>query len=281
MVSPKGILVSIGGAEKKGDEEHEAQKQSEDFLENGILKKIVESMHKPQPVIEVLTTATSHPLDTFDQYKSAFSALGCIKVGHLDIRDRIEANDEVYAERLRSCDGVMITGGDQERLCAVLGRSMVHRIMKERYYAEPFVVAGTSAGAAAMSSTMINGGKVQRAYLKGEVRLSMGLGFINEVIIDTHFDARGRFARLAQAVATQPAVTGIGLSEDTGVIITKGKSLQAIGSSGVTIIQGHNLVHSNIGSIKAGDPISIATLDVSILACPDKFDLHGSNMVQE
>ncbi len=155
----------------------------------------------------------------------------------------------------------------------MLGGTALLKTIKERYQNEPFVIAGTSAGAAAMSANMMNGGTTQKAYFKGEIKLSAGFGFINDVIIDTHFDARGRFARLAQAVAAQPGITGIGLSEDTGVIIENGNILKVIGSSSVTIIDGREAKYNNIAAVRLGAPISIGKLSVYVMTNSDLFDL--------
>jgi cyanophycinase len=269
----KGYLVSIGGAEDKSEQQSEDKESSLDFLDNGILKNVVELMQGKEPSIEVITTATAYPDESFRNYKAAFEQLGCAHVGHLDLRDRDAANEEAVLERVRNCNGVMFSGGDQARLSALLGGSLLWRTLKQRYQCEHFVIAGTSAGAAAMSTTMINGGSAERANLKGEIDLSIGFGFISDVIIDTHFDARGRFARLVQAVAAQPGLLGIGLGEDTGVVVEKGSLLRAIGSSSVTIIDGTKAQYNNIADIKPGAPISIGMLGVYQLAHSDQFDL--------
>ena len=101
-----------------------------------------------------------------------------------------------------------------------------------------------------------------RAHLKGEVKITTGLGFLNSVIIDSHFEKRGRFGRLAQAVASNPGCIGIGLGEDTGMLITEGNKMEAIGSGLVVIIDGHDILHSNIADIPDGNPISIENLKV-------------------
>ena len=124
------------------------------------------------------------------------------------------------------------------------------------------MIAGTSAGAMAMSKTMIYEGNATRAHLKGEVKITTGLGFIDSVIIDSHFEKRGRFGRLAQAVATNPSQIGIGLGEDTGMLITEGNKMEAIGSGLVMIIDGHDILHSNVAEIPDGNPISIENLKV-------------------
>ena len=275
MDYPKGYLVSIGGAEDKGSELEQAKENSMDFLKNGILRSVVELMQGDMPCIEIITTATSYPKDSYRNYKEAFEQLGCVNIGHLDLRDREAANNPDIIERITNCNGVMFSGGDQSRLSSVLGGTQLCRILKERYEEEHFVIAGTSAGAAAMSATMMKGGSTERANLKGEIELSVGFGFITEVIIDTHFDARGRFARLAQAVAAQPGIIGIGLGEDTGVVVEKGTVLRAVGSSSVTIIDGSEAEHNNIADIRDGAPISIGRLGVYLMAHTDLFDLKA------
>jgi hypothetical protein len=123
------------------------------------------------------------------------------------------------------------------------------------------------------SGTMMNGGSAERGNRKGEVHVSIGLGFINELIIDTHFDARGRFDRLAQAIAMQPGIIGVGLGEDTGIIIEKGQYLKAIGSSTVTIIDGKHISYNNITELKKCMPYSLAKLEVFLLTHSDCYDI--------
>ncbi len=114
----------------------------------------------------------------------------------------------------------------------------------------------------AMSNTMIYEGNATRAHLKGEVKITTGLGFMPDVIFDSHFEKRGRFGRLAQAVAANPSCIGIGLGEDTGMIVTNGNKMEAIGSGLVMIVDGHDILHSNIADIPDGNPISLQNLKV-------------------
>ncbi|MBA2746766.1 MAG: cyanophycinase, partial [Flavisolibacter sp.] len=234
MQHPKGFLIAVGGAEDKGKEEEKERQNSLDFFKEGILHQIIQLIgKKTEPKIEVITAASTIPDEVGQIYKKAFKKLGYIDIGHLKITSREEADSKKVLERLEKCNCILFSGGDQVRLCSLLGGTEFLNITRERYEKEHFVIAGTSAGAAAMSNTMICGGDESQAYLKGRVELSMGLGFLQEVIIDTHFDARGRFGRLVQAIASQPGAIGIGLDEDTGVIIEKGTRLKAIGSSSV------------------------------------------------
>ena len=128
------------------------------------------------------------------------------------------------------------------------------------------MLAGTSAGAMAMSNTMIYHGSSTEALLKGEVKMSRGLGFIKDVTFDSHFIKRGRFGRLCQSIASNPVCIGIGLGEDTALLITKGDRMESIGSGLVIIVEGDDIKYTNVADIEDGKPISIENLTVHILS---------------
>jgi cyanophycinase len=280
MQSPKGYLIAIGGAEDKGSEAEKERQNSLDFFKEGILQQIVDlAGKKSTPKIEVVTTASSIPDEVAQIYKKAFKKLGLVDIGHLKITNREEADSKKTLERLEKCNCILFSGGDQLRLCSIVGGTEFLDILRERFEKEHFVIAGTSAGAACMGNTMIAGGEESKAYLKGRVELSIGLSFLRDVIIDTHFDARGRFGRLAQAIAAQPGAIGIGLDEDTGIVIEKGRMLRAIGSSSVVIVDGSSIRHNNIADIKSGMPISISSLEVSIMTNSDVYDIDTREFV--
>lgn len=272
-MNPIGKLVAIGGAEHKGnDEQDNSHRKSAKFFELGILKKIVEVTGKLQPHIEVITTASSIPDEVGRNYTEAFAKIGCTNVGHINIRNRDEAVNADYMVRLRTCDALMFSGGNQMRLTSIFGGTEFFDILHERYENENFVIAGTSAGAMAMSKTMIYEGNSTLALLKGEVKITTGLGFIGGVVIDSHFNKRGRFTRLAQAVAANPSAVGIGLGEDTGIIITKGTELEAIGSGAVVIVDGSHIRHTNIADVDEGSPISVEGLTVHIMEMGNRYN---------
>jgi cyanophycinase len=264
MLNPKGKLIAVGGAEDKGThpENGEIYKNNLNFFGLGILRRIVEESGGASSRIEVITTASTIPVEVGNNYLRAFGMIGCENVGVMHIRDRNDAINEEYIERIEACDAVMFTGGNQLRLTATFGGTEFLRILLHRFSTESFVVAGTSAGAMAMSNTMIYEGDAAKAHLKGEVKITTGLGFIDDVIFDSHFEKRGRFGRLAQAVASNPSCIGIGLGEDTGMLITEGKFMEAIGSGLVIIIDGHDIKHCNIADIPYGNPVSIENLKV-------------------
>lgn len=264
MSVPKGKLIAIGGAEDKGTdlETGDIYRNNLNFFELGILRRIMTESGGPAARIEVITTASTIPHEVGNNYLNAFGKIGCTNIGVLSIRTREDALNEEYVERVKRCDCVMFSGGNQMRLSATFGGTRFLKIIHDRYRNENFVIAGTSAGAMAMSNTMIYEGNATRAHLKGEVKITTGLGFIESVIIDSHFEKRGRFGRLSQAVATNPSCIGIGLGEDTGMLVTDGNKMEAIGSGLVIIIDGHDIRHSNIADIPEGNPISVENLVV-------------------
>ena len=163
----------------------------------------------------------------------------------------------------------------------IFGGTEFLRTVISRYQNENFVIAGTSAGAMAMSNTMIYQGSSTGSLLKGEVKITTGLALIKDVIIDSHFVTRGRFGRLAQAVASNPSCIGIGLGEDTGVLIKEGNKMEAIGSGLVLIFDGHNIRHSNIADIEEGQPLSIENLIVHVMAKGNFYYLHERKFYNE
>ena len=263
MSIPVGKLIVIGGAEDKGSEENgDLHKTNLNFFELGILRRIVEEAGGTLAEIEVITTASTIPFEVGNNYLDAFGKIGCTHIGLMHIRNREDAMKIEYLERIQKCRAVMFTGGNQMRLSATFGGTEFLKTIQLRFRQETFLIAGTSAGAMAMGNSMIYEGNAARAHLKGEVKLATGLRLIDTVIIDSHFEKRGRFNRLAQAVAANPSCIGVGLSEDTGMLITEGDRMEAIGSGLVIIIDGQQILHSHIADIPDGNPISIENLKV-------------------
>ncbi|WP_394759535.1 cyanophycinase [Flavobacterium sp.] len=279
----QGKLIIIGGAVDKGsftetDLDKNAAKNL-NFFETGILKRILdESKHKLESRIEVITTASKIPKEIGPEYVKALSYLGANNVDVLDIERREEAMDPEIVARLKAADVVMFTGGDQLRLTSILGGTPFHDLLLEKYHNEDFIYAGTSAGAAAASNNMIYQGSSSEALLKGEVKITSGLGLIDGVIIDTHFVQRGRIGRLFQSVVGNPKVLGIGLGEDTGLLITNGKQMEAIGSGLVILVDGREIKDTNLTQIELGQPISISHLVTHVMSKYDTFNLDTFKM---
>ena len=279
----QGKLVIIGGAVDKGSfTETDLDKNASNnlnFFEKGILKRIIdESKHKKESRIEVITTASKIPREIGPEYVKALNFLGALNVDVLHIERREQATDPEVIERLRAADVVMFTGGDQLRLTSMLGGTAFDDLLIQKYRNEDFIYAGTSAGAAAASNNMIYQGSSSEALLKGEVKITSGLGLIDGVIIDTHFVQRGRIGRLFQAVVGNPKVLGIGLGEDTGLLITNGRQMEAIGSGLVILVDGREIKDTNLTQIELGEPISINHLVTHVMSKNDTFDLDTFRM---
>lgn len=279
----KGKLIIIGGAVDKGSfSEKEFDKdvaKNINFFEKGILKRIIEeSKHKKQSRIEIIPTASSIPKEVGAEYMKALHYLGAENTDVLYIEKREQANDEEFLARLKAADVVMFTGGDQLRLTSILGGTKFHDMLMDKYENEDFVYAGTSAGAAAASNNMIYQGSSTEALLKGEVKITSGLSFIDNVVIDTHFVKRGRIGRLFQAVVSNPRLLGIGLGEDTGLLITNNNKMEAIGSGLVILVDGREIKETNLTEIALGEPISINHLVTHVMSIHDLYDLSTNKM---
>ena len=283
-MKPTGKLIIIGGAVDTGSFTEKNYKENIEnnlnFFEKGILKRIlIESANLEASRIEVITTASQIPVAVGEEYVKAFSYLGANNVGVMNITIRDEANDEVYVKRLNDADVVMFTGGDQLRLTSILGGTEFHKLLLKKYQETNFVISGTSAGAAACSNNMIYQGSSSEALLKGEVKITGGLGLINDVIIDTHFVHRGRIGRLFQTVVSNPMILGVGLGEDTGLLIKDGHEMEAIGSGLVILVDGRSIKDTNITDVAIGTPVSIEHLVVHVMAMNDLFDLENHKMI--
>lgn len=169
----------------------------------------------------------------------------------------------------------MITSGDQLRLTAILGETEFLNILKYRYTYDTIIIAETSAGAMAISTPMIyEGPSTGGGFLKGEVRITTGLEFLKDVIIDTHFIARGRIVRMTQVIATNPGCIGIGLEEDTGIIVRDGRNLEVIGSGLIVIVDGHLATETNVHLVDNGAPVTIRNLIVHMLGAGNRYEIN-------
>lgn len=270
MAVRKGILIPIGGNEDKGEVNED---EGIDFVEEGILSHVVKECGGTSARILIIPTASSIPNIVGKNYMEAFGKLGCTQVEVLDLRKTEQCSADETLERMQKADGVMFSGGDQSKISSVIGNTPLHELIARKYREEGFVVAGTSAGAMAMAHEMIAGGSSTESMLKGAVLLRKGLGLIPELIIDTHFIRRGRFGRLAEAVATYPKLIGIGLAEDTGLVIRNGNEFKVIGSGMAIVFDPGSLTHNAHDQLDDGTPMSMSNLTTHILANGDQFTM--------
>ena len=268
----KGTLIPIGGNEDKGIETEEQFHL--EFVEDGILARVVRESGGNDAKIVVFPTASSIPDEVGKNYINAFGRLGCENVEVLNIQKREKTDASESLEIIRQADCVMFSGGNQSKITEKIRGTEMHRILLKRFQNEKLVIAGTSAGAMCMSSEMITGGSSTEAFVKGAVRMDEGMGFISKLIIDSHFIRRGRFGRLAEAVARFPEKIGIGLAEDTGLVIKNCSSFEVIGSGMVILFDPRKLKHNNQKLLKEGTPMSLTNLKTHVLANGDRFNIR-------
>ncbi|MFD2822255.1 cyanophycinase [Lacinutrix iliipiscaria] len=273
----KGTLIPIGGNEDKGIEENE--QYSLEFIDEGILYHVVKEAGGVHAKIVVVPTASSIPDEVSENYKEAFSTLGCTNVHVLDIRSKEDSEKQDSIDLVKSANCLMFSGGDQSKITNKIGGTTIHKILLDRYKNEAgFVIAGTSAGAMAMTNEMIAGGSPTEAFIKGAVKMYHGLSLIPGLIIDTHFIKRGRFGRQSEAVAKHPNLIGFGLAEDTGMIIKNGNDCTVIGSGMVIVFDGSNLTHNNEKLLEKGTPMTMANLTVHVLSNGDQYNIKTRNV---
>jgi len=209
----------------------------------------------------------------FDTYERAFRSLGVKHLYNLDISERAEATVPSKVKIMDDAAGVFFTGGDQIKITSQLGDTPIFQRIRE-IYDDGGVIAGTSAGAAVMSETMlVEGGEEKSHVIGGSVRMAPGLGLIDGVIIDQHFMERGRFGRLIGAVAQNPKNLGIGIDEQTAIVVERGNGFYVLGSGGVYVIDGTEVTYSNVAEEEPHKTISIYNVRMHMLSQGDRFDL--------
>jgi cyanophycinase len=276
---PTGILCVVGGHENKGEElAKQVQQGKNQPLE--ILKTFVNIINKENCVIEVITTASSEGNESYEDYDKAFHEIGIEQLGHIHHDSRQEVlNDKDVLERIKKADAVYFAGGDQLKLTSIYGGTNLLLMLKQRYIYDGLVLGGTSAGAMAFSTPMIYAGNKEVQQIAGEIKITTGLEFLKDVCIDTHFVDRGRFVRMAQVIASNPTCIGMGIEEDTAVIIRNGVDAEVIGSGIVIVIEGFGITDSNILNYGSNEPIYIHDLNVKLLSKGNRYQIPRNNPV--
>jgi len=244
----RGTLIIIGGGEKKDQE-------------RTILREVAQKADGGSLV--VVTVATAEPEETWTEYRAIFRALGVKKLKHLDVRLREEATLPEKVGLLDDAKVVFFTGGDQLKITSQLGDSPVYRRI-EQIHAQGGTIAGTSAGASVMSETMLISGDGDASHKVGDVLgMAPGLGLIQDVVVDQHFAERGRLGRLLAAVAQNPRQLGLGLDENTAVVV-EGDHLRVIGQGAVHVLDGSESTYSNLGEDKQDREKTMAIFDIKL-----------------
>lgn len=261
MSKPGGHLLIIGG--------HEDRTQ-----DKTILQRFAELSGADARIV-VITAASGVPDQMWQIYDEAFGALGVRDRRHLRVTSREQANGSEAAALLSGASGIFITGGDQKRLLANIGGTAIDSALHQAFKERGACIGGTSAGASAMSGHMLAEGAAGLKPEKGGVNLGAGLGLVCGVVIDQHFSERYRLARLLTVVAQNPYLQGVGIDEDTALLITPGAGIEVIGQGAVTVVDGRAM-HSDMADTAKGDCPQLIDVRLHLLPAGTRYAAPSS-----
>jgi len=256
---PKGSLIIIGGHENKDGDA-------------SILTEVSKRANRGKGSLVIVSVASNLPEEVNSEYVDVFKRLGVRDVAVLDVRARAEAHEPKNVETVMKASVIFFTGGDQLRITSQIGDSPVYRCMRDLHLNGGTIV-GTSAGAAAMSETMLIAGSGDESNRISALDMAPGLGLLNEVVIDSHFAERGRMGRLLGAVAQNPKNLGVGIDEDTAIIVEQGDSFRVLGSGAVYIVDGTDVSYSNLSDRNPEGILTLHNVKLHVLGADDCFDL--------
>ncbi|CAN5506849.1 cyanophycinase [soil metagenome] len=262
-----GHLLVIGGAEDK-------------YNERRILKKFLELAGGDKAEVLIVPVASDYPEFAAEIYVQAFRQLGVANPRVLRATSRQDVVSADADALLDGITGVFISGGDQMRLVSILGGTQFAQKLRQIVSETNLVLAGTSAGAAGMSTSMIVRGESTPHPQKNSVRLSPGLGFLKNIIIDQHFTERGRISRLITAVSYNPYNLGIGIDENTAIILDKEGVLEVFGGGTVTIVDGSHITYNEIAEVDDHQSFSVCGVNLNILGDGLLYDYFGRTTIQ-
>jgi cyanophycinase len=257
--SHKGTLVIIGGHEDRTGERK-------------VLRAVADRLGDDGKIV-VCTVASAEPESLWEQYEAAFRALGVPHVFRLDVGSRDDAMSARAMRILEGATGVFFTGGDQLKITSQIGDTPMYSRVQE-IFEQGGVVAGTSAGASAMSETMLVANNGEASYrIKSALLMAPGLGLAEDMLIDQHFSERGRMARLIGAVTQNPRVLGVGIDEDTALVVGRNRDFRVLGAGGVYLVDASKSTYSNLGEEDPDRTLSSFGLTIHMLSQGDRFDL--------
>ncbi|MFP5285689.1 MAG: cyanophycinase [Thermoanaerobaculia bacterium] len=256
----RGKLFIIGGGEDKDGR-------------TKILERVAREVGSGKLVVS--TVGTGEPEETWKEYREVFKKLGVKRIEHLNVRNREEALAEKTAKILDGATVVFFTGGDQLKITSQLGDSIAYRKINE-LFEEGGTVAGTSAGASVMSETMLVGGNGDQSHqIDQMIQMAPGFGLIKGVVIDQHFAERGRLGRLLGAVAQNPAHLGVGIDENTAVILYGQDEFEVLGEGAVYVLDGRHTSYSNLTEDEQkAKTLSVFDVKLHVLSEGNRFDLQ-------
>src|SRR3954469_14225146 len=236
-----------------------------------ILREVVR--HVADGKLVATAVASNEPESYFEEYDRAFRKLGMTNIAHLEVASREDATNPKVLSVFEGANAVFFTGGDQLKITSQIGGTPVYDRIREIYNSGG-VIAGTSAGASVVCGTMLAAGVGKTSPRLGEsVQMAPGLGFIRNMIIDQHFAERGRMGRLLAAVAQNPRTLGLGIDENTAVVIDKSESFYVVGAGAVYAVDGRYISYSNVTESAADKTLAVYDVKLHVLTEGDSFDL--------
>jgi cyanophycinase len=257
----KGNLIIIGGHEDKNDGKK--------------ILKIVANMAKEgnDRLVIIAAATTASPEEQIEEYTKIFKDLGVKNVDALSIRERPDAYEEKNVELIKRARVFFFTGGDQLRITSMMGDSPIYMCLQQ-IYNEGGTIAGTSAGAAVMSETMLIAGPGDESNRIDSLNMAPGLGLLKGVVIDSHFAERGRMGRLLGAVSQNPANIGLGIDEDTAIIVQNQTQFRVTGSGAVYVVDGSGISYTSLSEKSPNGALSLYNVKLHVLADGDRYDLR-------
>jgi cyanophycinase len=261
---PEGTVIVIGGAEDK-------------VRDRVILSRFVALAGAADATIAVISTASSLGPEAGQRYREVFTGLGAARVRPMHVITRPQANDETVALAVRDATGIFLTGGNQLRLASTIGGTRLADAIQTRFQAGA-VVAGTSAGASAMSSHMIAFGASGATPKQRMAQIAAGLGLLPSVIIDQHFQQRNRLGRLLSLIAQNPSLLGLGVDEDTAGVVGPDHVMDVIGRGSITIVDGA-ASETDAWDVPGHRPLMISNVVLHSLPAGYRFDLRRRHRI--
>lgn len=253
-----GKLFIVGGAEER-------------VGAMPVLGRFLELCGGPGCSIAVLTSASTIPVEMWEIYDAAFKELGARRCFHIYADSRAQADDEDLASQVLSADGIFMTGGDQRKLVETLNGSRIHKAMWTALNDRGACIGGTSAGASAIAQHMLAHGSQERLPHRYTAQLEPGLGFLHNVTIDQHFFKRQRLARLLSAVAQNPELIGVGIEEDTALVVSDRSQIEIVGAGAVTLLDGRAM-RSNIAQAGSQEHLELINVTLHLLPGGSRYD---------
>jgi cyanophycinase len=259
-------LIPIGGNETKSEDSE-------------LFREMVELAGGSKARIVIVPTASETPDERARDYIQVFSSFNPESIQTIHIGERQDADSSELIKIIDEASLFMFAGGDQLRLSSMIGGTPLHHSLMERYRAGGCVVAGTSAGAAVIPEVMIFQNNKFKVFRKGGIEMTKGLGLIHDTIFDTHFVQRSRISRLVHAVASNPALLGLGIEENTGLLIEDETKAKVIGTGTVIVLDGSGIEINHIGYAENRKPFALTNMNYSLLTTGMVYDLKNRKVI--